>query len=79
MVDVTAALRLAAGAFGTVGGVLLFVEFFQVPNYVDYNQNIGAYSFDLSPEDVQEYTWFGRAGALLVALAFALQFLAAFL
>jgi hypothetical protein len=79
MVEVTAALRLAAGAFGTVGGVLLFVEFFQIPSYITYTQNIGSHSFDLSPDDVQEYTWFGRAGALLLALAFALQFLAAFL
>lgn len=79
MVAVTEALRLAAGALGTFGGVLLFVEFFQVPDYIEYNTSIGSYSFNLSPDDVKEYTWFGRAGALLVALAFALQFLAAFL
>ncbi|MFB6219367.1 MAG: hypothetical protein ABEH77_09395 [Halobacteriaceae archaeon] len=79
MVEVTAALRLAAGALGTVGAVLLFVEFFQVPSYVDYNAQMGSYSFTLSPTDVREHTWFGRAGALLLALAFALQFFSVFL
>jgi len=79
MVEVTALLRLAGPALGALGATLLFVEFFQVPNYVDYNAEFGSYSFDLSPDDVQEYSWFGRAGALLVALSFALRFLSAFL
>jgi hypothetical protein len=79
MVDLVTGLRLAAGALGAVGGVLVFLEFFQVPNYINYEPEFGEYDIDLAPQEVAEYTWFGRAGALLVALAFALQFLATLL
>jgi hypothetical protein len=79
MAELTVTLRLAGGALGALGAVLLFIEFFQIPSYVEYNPDLGSYSFDLSPEEAVEYSWFGRTGALLVALAFALQFLAAFL
>jgi hypothetical protein len=79
MAELTVALRLAGGALGALGAVLLFIEFFQIPSYVEYNPDFGSYSFDLSPEEAVEYSWFGRIGALLLALAFALQFLAAFL
>lgn len=79
MAALTPTLRLAAGALGVLGAMLLFIEFFQVPSYLEYNADIRSYSFDLSPDDAAEYTWFGRAGALLLALAFALQFFAAFL
>lgn len=76
MVVASAALSLAGAALGTLGGVLLFVEFFQLPSYVSYNQDIGNYTIQLSPTDAREYTWAGRVGALLVAVAFALQFVA---
>ncbi|MFB6138552.1 MAG: hypothetical protein ABEJ42_09505 [Halobacteriaceae archaeon] len=76
MVTLVAALRLAAGALGTLGGTLVFVEFFQLPGYVRFEKQIGSYSVELSPEDPTEYTWIGRVGALLMATAFALLFLA---
>jgi hypothetical protein len=79
MVALTTTLRLAGTALGAVGAVLLFLEFFQIPSYVEYDPDFGSYSFNLSPDDVRENTWFGRAGALLLALAFSLQFLAALL
>jgi len=76
MVDVVTALRLAGSALGAVGGVLLFLELFQMPSYVEYEPDFGEYNVDIAPGDVTEHTWLGRAGALLVALAFALQFFA---
>jgi len=79
MVELTPTLRLAAGALGALGATLLFLEFFQVPSYIEYNPELSSYSLDLSPTEAAEYTWFGRTGALLLALAFALQFVAAFL
>ncbi|MFB6125090.1 MAG: hypothetical protein ABEJ59_03935 [Halanaeroarchaeum sp.] len=72
-------LRLAAAAIGTFGGVLLFVEFFQMPSYVNYDTDFESYSVEISPKEAAEYTWFGRIGALAVALGFALQFVAVFL
>jgi len=72
-------LSMAGYALGALGGVLVFVEFFQLPSYVTYRENLGSYNVTLSPKDAREYTWAGRAGALLIALAFALQFVAAFL
>lgn len=79
MVEVVTALRLAGHALGAIGGVFLFLEFFQLPNYVTYEPEFGEYNIDIAPGDVAQYTWFGRLGALLVALAFALQFFAVFL
>ena len=81
MVAYTAAvvLSMAGYALGALGGVLLFVELFQLPSYVTYRENLGSYNLSVSPRDAREYTWAGRAGALMVALAFALQFVAAFL
>jgi len=76
MVVASTALSLAGAALGTVGGVLLFVEFFQLPSYLSYNEGIGNYTIQISPSEAREYTWAGRVGALLVALAFALQFVA---
>ncbi|MEF8831323.1 MAG: hypothetical protein V5A23_07295 [Halobacteriales archaeon] len=76
MVDLVTGLRLAAGALGAVGGVLLFLEFFQMPSYVEYDPDFGEYNVDISPSDVTQHTWFGRAGALLLAVAFALEFFA---
>ncbi|MFB6112206.1 MAG: hypothetical protein ABEJ35_06695 [Halobacteriaceae archaeon] len=79
MVQVVTTLRLAGGALGAIGGVLLFLEFFQLPTYLQYDSNVGSYSIDFSPQNPKQYTWIGRVGALLIAVAFALQFLAAFL
>lgn len=72
-------LRLAGPALGAIGASLLFIEFFQLPSYFRYDTDFESYSVDISPEDAQEYTWIGRIGVLLVALAFIVQFLAAFL
>lgn len=72
-------LRLVGPALGAIGAALLFVEFFQLPSYFRYDTDFESYSIDISPEDAQEYTWIGRIGALLLALGFLLQFLAAFL
>ena len=79
MVEVVTALRLAGHALGAVGGVFLFLEFFQLPNYVNYEPEFGEYNLDIAPGDVTEHTWFGRIGALLIAVAFSLQFFATFL
>ena len=79
MVAYDLVVSLAGYALGTLGGVLLFVELFQLPSYVDYEESFGSYHLTVSPRDAREYTWAGRIGALLIALAFALQFVAAFL
>lgn len=79
MVDAVTMLRLAGYALGVLGAVLVFLEFFQQPSYVRYDAEIGSYSIDFSPANPRQYTWIGRVGALLVATAFALQFLALFL
>ena len=79
MVAYSVAVELAGYALGALGGVLLFVELFQLPSYVSYQEQYGSYNVSISPNDAREYTWAGRIGALLIALAFALQFLAAFL
>lgn len=67
-------LQLAGAAVGTVGGVLLFIEFFQLPSYVEYTERTDSYNVVVSPRDVQQHTAAGRAGALAVALGFALLF-----
>lgn len=79
MVTYVEGVRLAGYALGTLGALLLFVETFQLPSYVEYDTDFGSYSVDLSPQNATEYTWIGRVGLLLVAVAFALQFVAAFL
>jgi hypothetical protein len=76
MVDLVTGLRLAAGAMGALGGVLVFLEFFQVPSYVEYEPEFDEYNVDIAPADIREHTWIGRAGGILVAVAFALQFFA---
>lgn len=77
--DLATTVRLAGYGLGTVGAAMLFLEFFQLPSYVTYDENIG-YSVTMTPEgEVAEHTWAGRVGALLVAVCFALQFLAVFL
>ncbi|MFB6096615.1 MAG: hypothetical protein ABEJ74_04435 [Haloferacaceae archaeon] len=72
-------VRLVAAAIGTLGGVLLFLEFFQMPSYVTYNEEIETYDVDPMPPEADEYTWIGRVGALCVSLGFALLFVATFL
>ncbi|MGM0371404.1 MAG: hypothetical protein ACQEQJ_02730, partial [Halobacteriota archaeon] len=66
-------LHLAGSALGVVGAMLLFVEFFQLPSYVRFDRDFESYSVEISPNDADEYTFFGRAGAILIAVAFALQ------
>jgi hypothetical protein len=75
IVQVAGWLELAGYAIGAVGGALLFMEFFQLPNYVNYDPDYDDYNLDMAPADVRQYTWAGRAGALLISLAFALEFL----
>lgn len=76
MVTLVDAVRLAGFAIGALGGVLVFLEFFMEPSYVDYDPDFDSYSLDLSPTTVTEHTWIGRVGGLCVAVGFALQFFA---
>ena len=69
-------LSLAGSGLGVLGAVLLFIEFFQVPSYVQYDTDFNEYNMDIAPSEVDEYTWLGRSGALLLALGFALHFVA---
>lgn len=79
MVDAVTAVELAASALGVLGAGLLFAEFFQLPSYLNYRSDDDSYHLVVAPADVQEHTWIGRTGALLVAIAFALQFVATLL
>ncbi|MFB6121589.1 MAG: hypothetical protein ABEJ68_10785 [Halobacteriaceae archaeon] len=79
MVEFVTALRLAGHAIGAFGGLLVFLEFFQLPSYVEYDENFGTYDLSVTFNEVVEHTWLGRLGALCIALAFTLQFLAVFL
>jgi len=74
MVAVGEGLRLVGSALGALGGLLVFVEFFQTPNYVRYNREFDDYEVEMSPREVREHTWLGRAGGLLVGVGFALLF-----
>lgn len=76
MVELVAALELAGYALGALGALLVFFEFFQMPSYLNYTPEHDDYTVDVAPMDVTEHTWVGRVGAFLVAVAFALQFLA---
>lgn len=79
MVDLVTGLRLAGYALGALGAGLIFIEFFQTPTYISYDPDFGNYSLSVSPSTLDEYTWAGRIGAFLVAVAFALLFLATLL
>ena len=72
-------LSLAGSGLGVLGAVLLFLEFFQVPSYVQYDTDFNEYNMDIAPAEVDEYTWVGRVGALLLAIGFALQFVSGLL
>ena len=76
MVTLVEGLTLAGTALGTVGGALVFVEFMQVPSYVEYREDFDAYDIDISPTELREHTWVGRVGGLLIASGFAMLFLA---
>ena len=67
-------LQLVALAIGAAGAGLVFIEFFQIPEYVEYRENFNDYKIRLSPDEPGEYTTVGRVGALLIALSFTLQF-----
>jgi hypothetical protein len=73
------ALRLLGSVLGAPGGVLLFVEFFQMPRYVEYNAEFQDYRIDTNQSNVREHTWAGRIGGLCIALGFTLLFVATFL
>ena len=77
MLSLSLALTLAGDALGAFGGLLVFIEFFQIPSYLEYEPEFDSYNFDISPLEVTEHTWIGRIGGLLIGLAFALQFTAA--
>jgi hypothetical protein len=72
-------VSLAGNAIGTIGGVLLFVEFFQLPSYISYEKEWDNWNIQVSPNEVQQYTAAGRVGAVMIALAFVLQFVATLL
>ncbi|MFW5900624.1 MAG: hypothetical protein ACOCTH_02485 [Halodesulfurarchaeum sp.] len=72
-------LSLIGSAVGVLGAMLLFVEFFQLPSYVRFDKDFESYSVDISPNNATEYSAFGRTGAVLIGVAFALQLTATFL
>jgi len=72
-------VSLAGHAIGTIGGVLLFVEFFQLPSYVAYEKEWDNWNIQVSPTEVQQHSLAGRLGAVMIAIAFALQFVATLL
>lgn len=76
MVGLVSALTLAGSFLGALGGVLVFLEFFQVPSYVQFDEDIGGYNVDIAPDDVRQHTWLGRLGGLCISLGFVLLFLA---
>tara|TARA_A100001037_G_C15129301_1_gene627899 strand:+ start:2030 stop:2269 length:240 start_codon:yes stop_codon:yes gene_type:complete len=75
MVEYSFAISLVGYVIGALGGLLIFIELFQVPNYLKYKPKLNRYDIELKPEEVQEYTIVGRIGALMIAIAFSLQFI----
>lgn len=71
-------IQLAGYAVGAFAAALVFVESFQLPNYVEYDPDFGAYTLQINPDDASEYTWIGRVGYFLLAVAFALLFVSEF-
>ena len=78
MVTLAQGLRLAGAALGAVGGALVFIEFFQFPSYVRYEEEFDSYDIDIAPQTLTEHTTLGRVGGLLVSVGFALLFLGEF-
>ena len=76
MVTLVEGLSLAGPALGAVGSLLVFVEFMQVPSYVEYRAEFDSYDIDVAPGELREHTWLGRAGGLMIAVGFAMLFLA---
>jgi len=76
MVEYAMLVALAGHAVGTIGGLLLFVEFFQLPSYVTYEKEWDNWNIQVSPSEVQQYSLAGRLGAVMIAVAFAMQFVA---
>lgn len=76
MVEFVGYLELAGYALGTLGGALIFVEFFQTPSYVDYQPDNDRYRLRMVNDTVVEHTAIGRIGAFLIAVAFATLFVA---
>ena len=74
MVAVGQTLRLLGSALGAVGGLLVFVEFFQTPSYIGYNRDYDDYELDMAPQEVQEHSWIGRTGGLFLGVGCALLF-----
>lgn len=79
MADIGTTVSLAGYALGTLGALLMFVEFFQVPSYIDYDSTADSWRLNVAPREVRQFSTAGRIGALLVGIAFALQFLATLL
>lgn len=79
MVDLVTALRLAGHGLGALGAGLIFIEYFQTPSYISYDADFESYNISHSPVELDEYTSAGRIGAFLLAVAFALLFLATLL
>ena len=75
MAEYSFAISLVGYVIGALGGLLIFIELFQVPNYLKYKPKLNRYDIELKPEEVQEYTIVGRIGALMIAIAFSLQFI----
>ena len=74
MVTPSSGLQLAGYALGALGAGLVFIELFQTPSYINYDPEYDDYNMTVAPTELDEYTWAGRIGALLLALAFALLF-----
>ena len=66
--------ELAALALGTLGAALLFLEFFQTPSYVSYNEKRDRYRISVMSKELEQYTNLGRVGAFCLVVAFALLF-----
>lgn len=66
--------ELAAYVIGVLGAGLLFLELFQTPKYVTYQEQFDRYRINMTGAEMDEYTSLGRIGALLLAVAFAMLF-----
>ncbi|WP_313695802.1 hypothetical protein [Halorarum halobium] len=75
MVTLATGVRLAGAALGAIGGMLVFIEFMQLPSYVEYRADVDSYDLNIAPQELREHTWMGRVGGLLVGSGFALLFL----